>query len=118
MSAHLAVIDRSYANFANVMAGFGPDTEVLLIDPSADGWRQLADCLSGRTDIGALDIYSHGAHGEVQLGNSVLAVANLPDYTNLLAQIGSHLAPGAQVQLVGCAAADSSFAHSVFDQFA
>jgi hypothetical protein len=117
MSAHIAVIDRSFANAASVMAGLAPDTEVLLIDPCGDGWRQLAERLAGRSDIGNLDIYSHGAVDEVQLGNSVLGMTNLLDYTTLLAQIGRHLAPGGQVQLYGGTAADSSFAHSVFDQF-
>jgi hypothetical protein len=116
MSAHIAVIDRSFANVATVMAGLAPDTEVLLIDPCADGWRQLADRLCGRSDIGTLDIYSQGAADEVQLGSSVLGIANLLDYTTLLAEIGRHLVPGGHVQLYGGTAADSSFAHSVFDQ--
>jgi hypothetical protein len=117
MSAHIAVIDRSFANVASVMAGLAPDTEVLLIDPRADGWRQLADRLAGRSDIGTLDIYSQGAVDEVQLGSSVLGITNLLDYKALLAEIGRHLAPGGHVHLCGSTTADSSFAHSVFDQF-
>jgi hypothetical protein len=118
MSAHIAVIDRSLVNYAKLMAGLAPDTEVLLIDPSADGWRQLADRLCGRSDIGTLDIYSQGAAGKVRLGSSELGMSNLLDYTTLLAGIGRHLTPGANVRLVGCDAADSNFAQSVFDQFA
>ncbi|MEY2689472.1 MAG: hypothetical protein RL375_3671 [Pseudomonadota bacterium] len=116
MSAHIAVIDRSLANHAAVLAGFAPDTEVLMIDAAEDGWRQLAERLSGRSDIGALDIYGRVAVGEVTLGSGVLDITHLPDYTTLLAQIGRHLAPGASVLLHGCDPADTSFAQSVFDQ--
>jgi Ca2+-binding RTX toxin-like protein len=59
-------------------------TEVIILDPKQDGIEQIALTLSGRTDIAAVHLLSHGAAGSVQLGASELSLSNIENYRNYL----------------------------------
>ncbi|MFM2069333.1 MAG: hypothetical protein RLZZ584_4242 [Pseudomonadota bacterium] len=102
MANRIAVVDTSIANYSEIISQIAPGIEVIVIDAAQDGWSQLAGLLAGYTDITTLDIISHGADGSVWLGNQALDSSNLGQHAQALADIGSHLAVGADVMLYGC----------------
>ncbi|UUZ76341.1 DUF4347 domain-containing protein [Polaromonas sp. P1(28)-13] len=103
MTTRIAFVDTSLLDYQALVAALGPAVEVVLINPGQDGWQQVAAALAGRSGIGAIDIFSHGAPGSVTLGSGVLTASTLPAYAATLAEIGSHLAAGADILLYGCA---------------
>jgi hypothetical protein len=119
MSSRIAVVDSSVQNHADLIAGLPADVQVLLIDGSSgDGWQQLATRLSGYPDIGELHIFSHGAAGSVQLGGQTLNTTTLAGQAAVLADIGSHLADGADVLLYGCSVGAGDEGRAFISQFA
>ena len=48
------------------------DIEVVMLDAGKEGIRQITKTLSGREDVSAVHIVSHGTDGSVQLGKSSL----------------------------------------------
>ncbi|HLO48805.1 MAG TPA: DUF4347 domain-containing protein, partial [Kamptonema sp.] len=62
------------------------NTEVIVLDAKSDGVEQIAKALSGRTDISAVHVLSHGAAGSLQLGASELCLSNIESYRNYLEQ--------------------------------
>ncbi len=98
----VVVIDPSIPDAATLVAGLKPGTEVITLDPSRDGVRQLAEQLSGRTNPGAIHIFSHGEEGAVRLGTAVLDESSIGGYRDALAAIGRSLAPGGDLLFYGC----------------
>ena len=105
----IIVVDTSVQNWQSLVAGVGPDVQVIQLDPARDGLAQIAEALQSRHDIGALHIVSHGAEGTLHLGSTVLDGDNLEEHQSLLAQIGHSLTASGDILLYGCnvAAGDS-----------
>ncbi|GAB3404778.1 Ig-like domain-containing protein [Massilia agilis] len=85
-----------------LVAHAGAGKEVVVLDSTRDGVRQIAQALHGRSGIDALHIVSHGAQGAVDLGSVTLTADNLDAYQAELQSIGASLAPGADILLYGC----------------
>ena len=64
--------------------------------------EQITDTLSGYTELSAIDIISHGAAGEIQLGNQRLNNENLDSYADSIAQWGDALSANGDILLYGC----------------
>lgn len=116
MSTRIAVVDSAVANYQTIISSLDPSISVIVIDSTTDGWSQLASQLAGWSDISAIDIFSHGADASVRLGNVTLDGANLSAYSQVLADIGSHLAPGGDVLLYGCNVAQDGNGQAFIDQ--
>jgi hypothetical protein len=78
--------------------------QVFVLDPGSDGVQQIADILAANDfhDLSSISIVSHGLDGEVMLGSTTLSEANLGSYSRALAEIGTAVAPGGDIQLYGC----------------
>ena len=77
--------------------------EIVFLDPTKDGLRQIADHLDGREQITAIHILSHGDDGEINLGNSVIGGDQLESqYGDVLAQIGRALSDDGDILIYGC----------------
>ncbi|HLF97304.1 MAG TPA: DUF4347 domain-containing protein [Methylococcaceae bacterium] len=118
----LVFLDTALAGWEILLAGFGSDVEVVLLDPTQDGLEQIAAYLSSRssdpesplppgeglgegetpTTYDAIHIYSHGSSGELQLGSLTLTQDNLDQYQTELAVIGSALTDTGDLLLYGC----------------
>ena len=124
MAQRIAFIDTSLADYQSLAAALGTGIEVILINPDPDGWQQIAAALAARSavepnnPITAIDIFSHGAPGSVSLGNSVLNDSTLPAHATTLAQIGSFLAPGADMLLYGCGVGAGSSGQAFIERIA
>ena len=67
----LVFIDPTVDNYYSLIAGVKPETEVILLDPSADGVSQITTVLAERTGIKSVHIVSHGSLGAVLSKNWV-----------------------------------------------
>ena len=82
--------------------GLGAGREVVILDATRDGLRQIAEALEGRSGIDALHIVSHGRQGSVDLGSLMLGAGDLPAHGADLQAIGRVMAEGGDILLYGC----------------
>ncbi|MES2547486.1 MAG: DUF4347 domain-containing protein, partial [Pseudomonadota bacterium] len=80
-----------------------PNADVVLIDSSKDGLSQIAAVLAGRTDIDSIHILSHGAAGQLSLGNTVVDLQSITgEHADELAVINAALSADADILIYGC----------------
>ena len=92
----------------NELRAANPALEVVQLDSSRDGIEQIGQALAGRSNLGAVHILSHGAAGELQLGNGMLDQRTLDDQADRIAEWGRALGADADILLYGCDVAGSS----------
>ena len=100
-----AIAGTSLANSAN-----GPmlqvtrigDIEVVVLDPSTDGIRQISEILRPYHGLVAVQILSHGGAGLLRLGNSELDQNRLTAEQSQIAGWGTALQTDGDIFLYGC----------------
>ena len=96
-----------------------PGTEVVILDPNSDGMAQIAATLSGRTDISAIHILSHGQAGQLFLGNSTLNTSSITgEHADELAVIRASLTDNADILIYGCDAGSGTTGQNFIDALA
>jgi len=100
----IVFIDSRVPDIQDLIDGVQPGVQVFVLDSGSDGVQQIADILAANDlhDLSSISIVSHGADGEVMLGTTTLSDGNLASYSRALAEIGSAVAPGGDIQLYGC----------------
>ena len=93
-------------------------TLVVLLDSESSQIDQISETLGGYSDLAAVHIISHGATGEVRLGNDRINSANLDDYANTIAQWGDALSASGDILLYGCNVGTDGSGQAFLDQFA
>lgn len=101
--AELVLISNAIANYTVLLNALDPALEVHIIDSQQDALAQIADLLTGRSDVQALHIISHGAEGLLDFGALKLSSATIAEHASALARIGNALPPHADILLYGCA---------------
>ncbi len=108
----LIFIDSSVPDIDGLLAGLdtnGKNVEIVMLDASKDGIEQISAALSGRTDISAIHIFSHGSDGELQLGSTTLDSSQLEARSTEISHWGDALTGNGDILLYGCdVAADAS----------
>ncbi|NOS88637.1 MAG: DUF4347 domain-containing protein, partial [Methylococcaceae bacterium] len=107
-NAHsLVFVDASVKDLQPWLANY--QGEVIVLDDQHDGVAQIAAALDGRTDINAIHILSHGAQGQLHLGDSTLTTDSISgQHADALAQIKSALSSDADVLVYGCDVGDGT----------
>jgi len=108
---NVVFVDSQIANYQAIVSAINPGTTVFVFDGTKDGLQQIAQDLHGVHGLNSVDIISHGAVGEMQIGADTLTTGAIPTYAADLAAIGKALAPKGQLDLYGCdvAAAGDGF---------
>ena len=101
-------IDSSVRDYQQLVSALKPGSEVVILDGSKDGLKQITDYLDGRSGIDAIHIISHGSEGQLLLGTEVLSTANLQNRAGELAAIGAALSSEGDILLYGCDLAKGS----------
>jgi hypothetical protein len=103
-------VDANVPDLQDLLDGLAPGVEAFVIDPASDGLQQIAALLAANdlSDLSSISIVGHGAAGEIEVGSTMLDADDLASESAALAQIGSALAPGGQIQLYGCDVAQSA----------
>ncbi|SDG92484.1 MULTISPECIES: Ig-like domain-containing protein [unclassified Duganella] len=111
-------IDAGVANAAALVAGAGDDVLVVKLVSWRDGVEQIATVLRQHQDLDSVQIVSHGAQGQLQLGNTVLSAANLDAYLDALHEWGAALSDSGDLLLYGCDVAAGNTGLSFIDNLA
>ena len=108
--AHPAIvfIDQNVENISQIVSSIDPHAEIVLINDLSSGLDQIAAHLAGRTDIGSIQIVSHGETGTLYLGTDTLTASTLADHDAALATIGRSLTDSGDILLYGCDIASGS----------
>ncbi|MEH2179923.1 DUF4347 domain-containing protein [Nostoc sp.] len=101
-ATHLVFIDPQVENYQSLVAGVLPNTSVVVLDPHQNGIEQISQVLATHREINTLHIVSHGAPGQVYLGNSQLSYQTLNHYAWQLMDWANVLSADAQLLLYGC----------------
>ncbi|MGE0746655.1 MAG: DUF4347 domain-containing protein [Rhodospirillales bacterium] len=108
LSKEVLIVDGAVHDALDLLQNLDREIEVLRIVPYGDGLGQIARHLSGRRDIGALHVLSHGAPGALFLAGETVDAAMLRAQPQALAAIAAVLSPDAAVVLYGCSVAAQS----------
>jgi Domain of unknown function (DUF4347) len=76
-SNEIVFVDSAVEDIDVLIAGFGPQVEVHILDADKDGVGQIADILDGRSGLDAIHIFSHGRSGTLDLGSAKLTAASI-----------------------------------------
>jgi hypothetical protein len=98
-------IDAGIADWETLVASLDPAMPIILLPAGGNGLEALALALADYGTLDALHLVTHGSEGQLHLGELRLNTTNLGEQAPALAQIASHLAPGADVLLYGCSVA-------------
>ncbi|MEX8496743.1 MAG: DUF4347 domain-containing protein, partial [Leptothrix ochracea] len=118
--SRLAIIDASIANSAGLIASFGAGVDVLILNPAQDALTQINAALQSYANLSAIDIFSHGAAGQLTLGSTVIDSLSLSGgaQAQTFSTMGSHLAPGGALMFYACDMAAGSTGQAFVNQLA
>jgi glucose/arabinose dehydrogenase len=97
----LVFIDAAITDAAILTSKFH-NARVIQLNGELDGIDQITNVLGQSQDIASIHIISHGSQGDIQLGNSHLNWASLPNYGEKLQQWRAALTTDADVLFYGC----------------
>ncbi|WP_461538633.1 DUF4347 domain-containing protein, partial [Spongorhabdus nitratireducens] len=82
--------------------------KIFVLDQNRDGIEQITSILDTFEQVSALHLLTHGAAGQMRLGNSQVTSKQLRSQQELLTRWGQALTPGADLLLYGCNVADGA----------
>ncbi|MCA9178539.1 MAG: DUF4347 domain-containing protein, partial [Planctomycetales bacterium] len=93
----------------------GRDIEVFLLDPELDGIEQIRQVLAEFDHLDAVHLVTHGADGQIQLGNATLSNATWSEYAVQLAAWGDALQHDGDLLIYGCDVAATEDGRSLLE---
>jgi hypothetical protein len=94
------------------------DIEVAVLDPDRDGISQVTDLLAHRSDLSAIHFITHGADGQINLGNGWLDNFSLQQNANQISDWGKSLTESGDILFYGCNVAARSDGRALVDSLA
>ena len=102
-STEVVFVDPTVPDYESLLAGMGPNVEVVVLDASRDGVEQIAESLTGRSGIDAIHLISHGDAGTLQVGTGTLTAESMSTrYVDELATVQQALSEQADILVYGC----------------
>ncbi|MBF0455111.1 MAG: DUF4347 domain-containing protein [Magnetococcales bacterium] len=98
----LLLIDSRVKDLPTLTSALSSEVAVVLLEPNRGGVEQISQALSEYQNLDAIHIVSHGAKGEIQLGNSSLTHHTLAQYQDDLSGWGGALKETGDILLYGC----------------
>jgi hypothetical protein len=111
-------IDARVADAQVLAANAAAGVLVVQLAADGDGVQQIAAALQGLEGLDSIQIISHGASGQLQIGDSVLDAAGLGAHAEALQQWGSALREGGDLLLYGCDVAQGATGLAFIDALA
>jgi uncharacterized delta-60 repeat protein len=102
MEKRIIFIDSRVSGYSSLIASLAAGTDYVVLDHEYDGIEQILSALAGKSGYDSIQIISHGASGEITLGNTLLDSAALYRYAGELAAIGASLSSTGDILLYGC----------------
>ncbi len=94
------------------------ELDVFSLNRNDNGIQAIGAILAGYHNLDAIQIISHGADGEIKLGDALLSEADLSAYQNDLHEWGASLRPNADILLYGCDVAENQAGRQFVNDFA
>lgn len=98
----IVFVDGQLPNAGVLASNIASGAQVVILDPTRDALQQMQDAVAGRQGLQSIHILSHGAKGEVTLGNLSLTQANLAAHAEALGALGAALASDGDILIYGC----------------
>ncbi len=101
---HLVVVDArlSDAQRQTIREGLADDAELLEVDADENGIEAITAALAGMDQVESVEIFTHGASGQFQLGDTLVGNDTLTSLTASLGQWREALTADADLLLYGC----------------
>lgn len=104
-----AVFDARLPSLDALIGALPPGVTVTVVQPDEDGLAAITRALEGQTGLQALHIFSHGAAGQITLGNVTVDLQLLDGAAaGAMAGWSAALAPGADLLLYGCSVGEGA----------
>ncbi|QDT13085.1 DUF4347 domain-containing protein [Planctomycetes bacterium K23_9] len=121
-ASEIVFIDTGVEDLDVLLADLNQQTdefELVFLDPTTNGLTEIANHVSGRTEIEAIHILSHGDEGRIALGNTQVTTEQLNGlYADTLDRIGASLGSDADILIYGCDLAGGQNGQEFIDTFA
>ncbi len=120
-SSEIIFIDTSVEDYLALLEDINSLTdpnrqiEIVFINPTQDGIEQITESLSGRKDVDAIHIVSHGTAGAVSLGTTSLSHATLSSYEDEISAWNLSLSASADLLIYGCDLAATAEGRTLVD---
>jgi hypothetical protein len=114
----VAFVDAGLTDVDTLFAGITLDADLYLFDPTSDALSQITSVLTSYSDLTAIQIFSHGSNGALQLGNTNLNAENLIDYAGLLQTWAGALSADGDLLIYGCNVAADAIGQDFVTQIA
>ena len=101
---HLVVVDARLSDTQRqtIREGLADDAELLEVDADENGIEAITAALAGMDQVESVEIFSHGASGQFQLGDTRVGNDTLTSLTASLGQWREALTADADLLLYGC----------------
>ncbi len=117
--SEIVFIDQGVDHWESLAEQIRTDHALLIeIDSGVDGISQISHSLQKFSNISAIHLVSHGAAGEIVLGNSVLSLDTLNARSAEIAQWNLSLSDGADLLIYGCDVAASPAGRTLTESLA
>ena len=100
-NSNLLFINSDIDNYQSLISGVD-NAQVILLDSSRDGIKQITETLTNYSQVESIHIVSHGQVGTLQLGSANLNTSNLNSYATELATWSESLIENGDILLYGC----------------
>ena len=90
----------------------------MVLESDRDGIEQVSEILAERSDLAAVHVITHGADGQINLGNSWLNSTTLQQNSDAVAGWGNALTETGDILFYGCNIAADSAGQSLLDDIA
>lgn len=101
-STEVVFVDGLLPQAGVLAANVGNGAQVITLSPGSDPLAQMREALSGRHDITAIHILSHGTSGTLTLGGQTITGDNVASFASAFAEIGQSLTADGDILLYGC----------------
>ncbi|MDD9908469.1 MAG: Ig-like domain-containing protein [Ahrensia sp.] len=99
----IAFIAPDVEDIETLLGTLPAHVETVLLEPGRDGVAQMSEVLSGRADLGAIHIVSHGSEGQLELGNAVLNASSMTgEHHAAMMTMARSLSADGDVLIYGC----------------
>jgi hypothetical protein len=114
---HLVAIAAQVADHASIISHVRADAQVLILNSDQDGIAQLTAAIQhSQTEMRSLHIISHGAPGELLIGNSILNHGTLPQYSQQIRSWQEFFTADTDLFIYGCEVAQGQIGKAFLQQ--
>ncbi|WP_372400702.1 Ig-like domain-containing protein (plasmid) [Azospirillum sp. HJ39] len=95
-------VDTSVPDYQTLIKDIAPDAKVVLLDSQKEALGQMADALSGMSDLDSVQVVSHGNEGHLYIAGRSYWADGLANRGQDLQAIGAALKPGGDILFYAC----------------